>query len=33
MSWKPKYNWRPMVYTVATLVVLALAAGARYKPH
>jgi len=34
MSWKPgkKFNWRPMFYSLATLAMLALAAGARYKP-
>ena len=33
MSWKPKFNWRPTLYSLATLAMLALAAGARYKPH
>jgi anti-sigma-K factor RskA len=33
MSWKPKFNWRPMLFSLATLATLALAAGARYKPH
>jgi hypothetical protein len=34
MSWKPrKINWRPALYSLATLAMLALAAGARYKPH
>jgi hypothetical protein len=33
MSWKPKkYNWKPTLYSLATLALLALAAGARYKP-
>jgi len=33
MTWKPKSTWRTMLYTVAALAMLALAAGARYKPH
>jgi hypothetical protein len=34
MSWKPKkVNWTHMLYTLATLATLALAAGARYKPN
>ena len=34
MSWKPrKFNWKATVYCLATLAMLALAAGARYKPH
>jgi hypothetical protein len=33
MSWKPKCNWKPMLYSLATLAMLALAAGARYKPN
>jgi hypothetical protein len=27
-----KFSWRPLAYSLATLVVVALAAGARYKP-
>jgi hypothetical protein len=34
MSFKPKrVNWTHMLYTLAALATLALAAGARYKPH
>lgn len=34
MSFKPKrFNWRHTLYSVATLVMLALAVGARYKPR
>jgi hypothetical protein len=34
MSFKPKkVNWTRMLYTLATFATLALAAGARYKPH
>jgi hypothetical protein len=34
MSWKPKrVNWTHVLYSLATLATLALAAGARYKPH
>jgi hypothetical protein len=34
ISWKPlSISWKPMLYSLATLAVLALAAGARYKPH
>jgi hypothetical protein len=32
MSFKPRFNWRPTVYSLAILAMLALAAGARYKP-
>jgi hypothetical protein len=32
MSFKPKFNWRPTLYSLAVLAMLALAAGARYKP-
>jgi hypothetical protein len=34
MSWKPskKFAWRPMLFSLATLATIALAAGARYKP-
>jgi hypothetical protein len=34
MSFKPKrVNWTHMLYTLAALATLALAAGARYKPN
>ncbi len=33
MSWKPKISWTHALYSLATLATLALAAGARYKPH
>ncbi len=35
MSWKPakKINWKATLYCLATLAMLALAAGARYKPN
>jgi anti-sigma-K factor RskA len=33
MTWKPNSTWRTMLYSVAALAMLALAAGARYKPH
>lgn len=41
MSWKPrkislkrsKIGLKPALYTLAMLATLALAAGARYKPH
>ena len=34
MSFKPKrVNWTHMLYMLAALATLALAAGARYKPH
>jgi hypothetical protein len=35
MSWKPakKINWTHVLYSLATLATLALAAGARYKPN
>jgi len=33
MSWKPKFSWKPMVYSLASLATLVLAAGARYKPN
>jgi len=34
MSFKPKrFNWQHMLYSIATLVMLALAVGARYKPR
>jgi len=33
MSFKPKFDWRPALYSLAALAMLALAAGARYKPH
>ena len=35
MSFKPKMkiNWMSALYSLATLATLALAAGARYKPH
>jgi hypothetical protein len=35
MAFKPmhkKFSWRPTLYTLATLAILALAVGARYKP-
>jgi hypothetical protein len=32
MSFKPRFNWRPTLYSLAILAMLALAAGARYKP-
>ena len=34
MSWKPakKVNWASMLFSLAALATLALAAGARYKP-
>lgn len=33
MSWKPKFNWKPALFSLAALATLVLAAGARYKPH
>jgi hypothetical protein len=30
---KTLISWKPLLYTLATLATLALAAGARYKPH
>ncbi len=33
MSFKPRFNWRPTLYSLAVLAMLALAAGARYKPQ
>lgn len=33
MNWKPKLSWRATLYSLAALAVLALAAGARYKPR
>jgi hypothetical protein len=33
-GFKPqKFNWRAMLFSLASLAMLALAAGARYKPH
>jgi hypothetical protein len=32
MSWKRRFSWKHTLYSLATLVTLALAAGARYKP-
>ncbi len=33
ISWKPlSISWKPTLYSLATLAMLALAAGARYKP-
>jgi len=33
MSFKPKFNWRPVFYSLAALAMLVLAASARYKPQ
>jgi anti-sigma-K factor RskA len=33
MSWKPKFSWKSALFSLASLATLALAAGARYKPH
>jgi hypothetical protein len=39
MSFRPKklkpkrFRWRPVLYVLGTLAMLALAVGARYKPH
>jgi hypothetical protein len=36
MAFRPahrKFNWRPTLFSVAILAMLALAAGARFKPH
>jgi len=33
MSWKPKFSWKPALFSLASLATLVLAAGARYKPH
>ena len=34
MSFKPKrFNWRPILWTLAAMATIALAAGARYKPQ
>jgi hypothetical protein len=34
MSWKPAgINWKAVFYAMATLTMLALAAGARFKPN
>jgi anti-sigma-K factor RskA len=36
MSFKPKFqktSWRAMLFSLATLATLALAAGARFKPN
>jgi len=34
MGWKPrKFSWKATLFSLASLAMLALAAGARYKPH
>ena len=34
MGWKPLLmGWKPLMYSLATLATMALAAGAKWRPH